>query len=63
MNPTNDKLTQPPVPVQPQAAPPAAQESKRFRLVRLEERVAPSSGSLMGRTNIGGAQAGVYGCI
>ena len=38
MNPTNDKLTQPPVPEQPQQL-----KVKRFRIVRLEERIAPKS--------------------
>lgn len=38
MNSTNDKLTQPPAPEQPQ--PP---KGKRFRIVRLEERIAPRS--------------------
>jgi hypothetical protein len=40
MKPTNDKLDQRPAPEQPQAPP----KLKRFRLVRLEERIAPSGG-------------------
>jgi hypothetical protein len=40
MKPTNDKQTQQPAPEQPQAPP----KLKRFRLVRLEERIAPSAG-------------------
>jgi hypothetical protein len=40
MKPTNDKLTQQLAPEQPQAPP----KPKRFRLVRLEERIAPSAG-------------------
>jgi hypothetical protein len=39
MKPTNDKLTQQPAPEQPQGPP----KKKRFRLVRLEERIAPKS--------------------
>jgi hypothetical protein len=36
MNPTDDKLTQQPVSDQPQQS-----KAKRFRIVRLEERIAP----------------------
>ena len=39
MKPTNDKQTQQPTPEQPQAP----TKLKRFRLVRLEERIAPKS--------------------
>ena len=43
MNPTDDKRAQSPAPEQHPATPPA-QKLKRFRLVRLEERIAPKSG-------------------
>ena len=44
MKPTNDKQTQQPTPEQPQAP----TKLKRFRLVRLEERIAPKSANATG---------------
>ena len=40
MNPSNDKLTRQPAPAEEQ---PQQPKVKRFRIVRLEERIAPRS--------------------